>query len=213
MRDGGRSTRRRSTASGSVCLSAAFHKYGDAPRAARRPRRKARGGRIPGVFDRRATPRGGMHRRPNATVFMKVSTKVFTPRADIVVKRATGAPRRSFSGGGGRSPPDQDWRFVCERPCRLFPVDVQSRCAGWRGPGRAWPRHGPARSKAPVTPFTAPARSIQAEDGLLLHSISRFCSCPRLASRHTCGNRHHASPGRIAVRTELQIRNQPGLYR
>jgi hypothetical protein len=49
-------------------LSAAFHKYGDAPRAARRPRRKARGGRIPGVFDRRATQRGGMHRRPNATV-------------------------------------------------------------------------------------------------------------------------------------------------
>jgi len=25
---------------------------------------------------RRATPRSGMHRRPNATVFMKVSTKV-----------------------------------------------------------------------------------------------------------------------------------------
>ena len=41
---------------------------------ARRPPRKARGGRIPRVFDRRATPRGGMHRRPNATVFMKVST-------------------------------------------------------------------------------------------------------------------------------------------
>src|SRR5881392_3588723 len=56
-------------------LSAAFHKYGDAPRAARRPPRKARGARIPRVFDRRATPRGGMHRRPNATVFMKVSTK------------------------------------------------------------------------------------------------------------------------------------------
>src|SRR5947207_99716 len=56
-------------------LSAAFHKYGDAPRAARRPPRKARGGRIPRVFDRRATPRGGMRRRPNATVFMKGSTK------------------------------------------------------------------------------------------------------------------------------------------
>src|SRR5712691_5867464 len=55
---------------------AAFHKDGDAPRAARRPHRKARGGRIPGVFDRRATQRGGMHRRPNATVFMKVSTKL-----------------------------------------------------------------------------------------------------------------------------------------
>src|SRR5437762_11631409 len=55
-------------------LGAAFHKYGDAPRAARRPPRKARGARIPGVFDRRATQRGGMHRRPNATVFMKVST-------------------------------------------------------------------------------------------------------------------------------------------
>src|SRR5436190_15488481 len=57
-------------------LSAAFHKYGEAPRAARRPSRKARGGRIPGVFDRRATQRDGMHRRPNATVFMKRATNV-----------------------------------------------------------------------------------------------------------------------------------------
>src|SRR5436190_6696921 len=65
---------RRKSARISILLSAAFHKYGDAPRAARRPPRKARGGRIPRVFDRRATPRGGMHRRPNATVFMKVST-------------------------------------------------------------------------------------------------------------------------------------------
>src|SRR5438128_3969210 len=56
-------------------LSAAFHKYGDAPRAPRRPSRKARGGRIPGVFDRRVTQRDGMHRRPNATVFMKWATK------------------------------------------------------------------------------------------------------------------------------------------
>src|SRR5947207_15909222 len=69
-------------------LSAAFHKYGDAPRAARRPHRKARGGNergphrafcarwgaIPGVFDRRATSRGGMHRRPNATVIVKWAT-------------------------------------------------------------------------------------------------------------------------------------------
>src|SRR5436190_15747084 len=66
-------------------LSAAFHKYGDAPRAARRPPRKARGGRIPRVFDRRATPRGGMHRRPNATVFMKVSTKLTKPTNPILV--------------------------------------------------------------------------------------------------------------------------------
>src|SRR5439155_26410189 len=83
-------------------LSAAFHKYGEAPRAARRPgsptrlprwgphpHRKARGGRIPGVFDRRATQRGGMHRRPNATVFMKVSTK---PPGHLAAVRARPLP-------------------------------------------------------------------------------------------------------------------------
>ena len=32
-----------------------------------RPARKARGGRIPGVFNRRATPRPGMQRRPNVS--------------------------------------------------------------------------------------------------------------------------------------------------
>ena len=32
-----------------------------------RPARKARGGRIPGVCNRRATPRPGMQRRPNVT--------------------------------------------------------------------------------------------------------------------------------------------------
>ena len=32
-----------------------------------RPARKARGGRIPGIFKRRATPRPGMQRRPNVT--------------------------------------------------------------------------------------------------------------------------------------------------
>src|SRR5439155_7488721 len=74
--------------------SAAFHKYGDAPRASRRPPRKARGGRIPGVFDRRATQRGGMHRRPNATVFMKVSTQR-SPRSTV----------RSASSGTDRKEP------------------------------------------------------------------------------------------------------------
>src|SRR6478735_1238142 len=37
------------------------------PRAAVRPARKAREGRIPGVCNRRATPRPGMQRRPNVT--------------------------------------------------------------------------------------------------------------------------------------------------
>src|SRR5436190_11006566 len=41
---------RRKSARISILLSAAFHKYGDAPRAARRPPRKARGGRIPRVL-------------------------------------------------------------------------------------------------------------------------------------------------------------------
>src|SRR6266545_4793811 len=56
-------------------LSGPGHNYGDAPRPARRPSRKARGGRIPGVFNRRATPRGGMHRRSNAAVIMSGTTK------------------------------------------------------------------------------------------------------------------------------------------
>jgi hypothetical protein len=54
-------------------LSAAFHKDGDAPRAARRPDGKARRLRISGIFEG-ATQPAGMHRRPNATVFLKVST-------------------------------------------------------------------------------------------------------------------------------------------
>jgi hypothetical protein len=41
---------------------------------ARRPPGKARGVKISGIFERRATPPGGMHRQPNATVIMKVST-------------------------------------------------------------------------------------------------------------------------------------------
>ena len=40
-------------------LSGPFHRYGEAPRASRRPPHKARGGNIPGVFDRRATPGAG----------------------------------------------------------------------------------------------------------------------------------------------------------
>ena len=31
---------------------------------------------MPGVFDRQATPWGGMHRRPNAGVIMKRATKL-----------------------------------------------------------------------------------------------------------------------------------------
>src|SRR5439155_14467069 len=58
-----------------LSLSGPSRNYGDAPRAPRRPPRKARGGTIPGVFDRRATPRGGMHRRPNAAVITRRATK------------------------------------------------------------------------------------------------------------------------------------------
>src|SRR5213083_330841 len=79
-------------------LSAAFHKYGEAPRAARRPHRKARGGRIPGVFDRRATQRGGMHRRPNADIFMRRAlSAAFHEYADA--PRAARWPSRKARGG------------------------------------------------------------------------------------------------------------------
>src|SRR5438874_1384082 len=65
-----------STGSGNVArLSTALHNYGDASRAARRPHGKARRPRIAGLFEGGATQPGGMHRRPNATVIVKRSTK------------------------------------------------------------------------------------------------------------------------------------------
>ena len=45
-----------------------------APRTSRRSLRKTRRGRIPVVFDRGATQRSGMHRRPNATVIANGAT-------------------------------------------------------------------------------------------------------------------------------------------
>ena len=43
-----------------------------------RPARKARGGRIPGVCNRRATPRPGMQRRPNVTGLRRRDTSSST---------------------------------------------------------------------------------------------------------------------------------------
>ena len=58
--------------------------HGETPRASRRPSRQARGGSIPGVFDRRATPREGMHRRPNAGVIYEMGSSA--------ARAANGAP-------------------------------------------------------------------------------------------------------------------------
>src|SRR5207247_5044612 len=52
-------------------LSGPSHKYGDAPRAPRRPAGKARRVRISGISERGATQPAGMHRRPKAGVFMR----------------------------------------------------------------------------------------------------------------------------------------------
>ena len=51
--------------------------------ASRRPSRQARGGRIPAVFDRRATPRDGMHRRPNAGVVYEMGSSHRGPVAQL----------------------------------------------------------------------------------------------------------------------------------
>jgi len=75
-----------------------------------RPSRKARGGRIPGVFDRRATQRDGMQRRPNATVIMKVSTKqpLLQPDRYAVDSRRASGRRGPYvadvAHAGGRCP-------------------------------------------------------------------------------------------------------------
>src|SRR5262245_40480662 len=76
-------------------LSAAFHDCGEAPRAARRPPGKAQGARISGICERRATQPGGMHRRPNATAIMKVSTEVSGGST-----RSPQAPHVVIIGGG-----------------------------------------------------------------------------------------------------------------
>ena len=90
-------------------LSGPSRNYGDAPRAPRRPPRKARGGTIPGVFDRRATPRGGMHRRPNAAVIRRRATKSrrsewLVPGYGLakVTRRSKTFTRRSLSRDGLR---------------------------------------------------------------------------------------------------------------
>src|SRR5260370_40383303 len=49
-------------------------KFVVAPRAARRPPGKARRVRISGIFERGATPPGGMHRRPNANELLRHDT-------------------------------------------------------------------------------------------------------------------------------------------
>ena len=49
--------------------------HGEAPRASRCPSCQAREGRIPAVCDRRATPRDGMHRRPNAGVIYEIGSR------------------------------------------------------------------------------------------------------------------------------------------
>ena len=51
---------------GAQSASSPWQKSRVAPRPARRPADKARGGRISGIFDRRATQSAGMHRRSNA---------------------------------------------------------------------------------------------------------------------------------------------------
>ena len=71
-----------------------------------RPSSKARGGSIPAVFDRRATPLGGMQRRPNVRELVRLGTsspwRYHAPFSLV----PTGAPRcRGNDGLPGGTPP------------------------------------------------------------------------------------------------------------
>src|SRR5205814_10017377 len=120
-----------------VLLSGPSPNYGDAPRAPRRTARKARGGTIPGVFDRRAPPRGGMHRRPNAAVIRRRATKL----------RSTGVgvhPEPPLLNLGQMTPTGDGSRSVCQSPpaSRPDPRERQqpswTTCGFWRRAGSVW---------------------------------------------------------------------------
>ena len=57
-----------------------------------RPARKARGGRIPGVCNRRATRRPGMQRRPNATGLRGRDTRIGSATIESMLFREANLP-------------------------------------------------------------------------------------------------------------------------
>ena len=61
-----------------------------------RPARKARGGRIPGVCNRRATPRPGMQRRPNVTGLPGHDTRSEIARSALSTSRRFSTVRRGW---------------------------------------------------------------------------------------------------------------------
>jgi hypothetical protein len=71
---------------------------------------------VPGVLDRRATTRGGMHRRPNPTVIMKWATKPMIGRPRSIYGGVT-APGTSRLVG--ENPP-----LMSDRACRTILVLV-----------------------------------------------------------------------------------------
>ena len=111
--------------------SSPWQKSGVAPRPARHPADKARGGRISGIFYRRATQSVAMHRRSNAGGLLpRVAT------ASRLGVRAPPAP-----GCIGPAPAS------LRKPGRRF---ADRRQGGWRQTRRVHPPHGsrPCSSRA-----------------------------------------------------------------
>src|SRR6266542_1358940 len=128
------------------------------PRAAMRPARKARGARIPGVFNRRATPRPGMQRRPNVTGLRGRDTRRLRSRGTS--RRAS---RRTSAGAR---------RAVWERPAlRRKTTDDIASCGDFRVDSAAVAREQsrPGSGKEPGTmqskPITVKGVSVRAISG------------------------------------------------
>ena len=145
------------------CSSTPFRKYGEAPREPRRPAGKARGGRIPGVCNRRAprrrsqeklrsqaergrvaTPPDGMDRLSNATVFAEWGTK---PRRGPRISRMRLGARRSWRKCSQVQGEAKLWRSRHSSSLRSSsPAASSESRAGLNGAGPAgcWQKTEPA---------------------------------------------------------------------
>src|SRR3972149_5602617 len=91
-----------------------------------RPARKARGGRISGIFNRRATQRAGMQRRPNAKTFLRHCTSMRggTPRGERMraTTRRTAVRLERDSLGSLAVPADAYYGIQTRRAMLNFPI-------------------------------------------------------------------------------------------
>ena len=99
-----------------------------------RPARKARGGRIPGVCNRRATPRPGMQRRPNVTGLRRRDTRSDSHGRSCRTARRARVPARMRRSAGS-----EELMTDTRCPSPIGFAEVVDYWAGELTPGRRGP--------------------------------------------------------------------------